>query len=289
MLLIDGTNLLIRIQSACIKKDNHKAIFIRALLKMAHKFNDFEVYVAWDVTPSKYRLEIYPEYKKYKTWGADFVLNLRQQLMNDLHGKILPIAGVVSIMVANVEADDIIAELCRRFKNDKVEKTIISTDQDYYQLIDEYTSVYDGDYNRFTDMAALLEKHEVTDLAMAVKLELIKKCLVGDASDNITGVKGVGVVKMQRILNGYKCGAFLPEDIQLLRENKELIEKWRSLVVMDLLPDNYKATITDRIDKAIKLTHKFANNDDYFDSVVEEFNLKEVRDGMRKLQSWCGD
>lgn len=287
MLLIDGTNALIRLNSAASPSCNKHEMFVRMIAKRCKQFDDWNVLVAWDISPSQYRLALYPAYKCYTyEYVPDFVLRERHKLLNELHERVLPCVGIKSVVTEGVEADDIIAVACKHYANEP--KIIISTDRDYLQLITENTSVYDPTQDAFTDAAVMLARYDVADIAIATKLSLIEKCLVGDASDNIKGIEGVGKEKVKRFLEGYKANAFLPQDLELLRINKDKIDLNRQLISLSVLPEGFKNAILARIERAASVAQRLSDNDDIVGDVVREYKLHDVKDSMLKLRNWDG-
>ena len=104
---------------------------------------------------------------------------------------------VKTLSLDKVEADDIIAYLStgplRNF-----EKIIVSSDKDMYQLLDEKTKIYSLHKKTFVTSESLFEEFRITSANFA-----LAKCLCGDVSDNVPGVKGIGfksVVKKFPIL-----------------------------------------------------------------------------------------
>ena len=85
-----------------------------------------------------------------------------------------------------LEADDIIAILCRDLKDDK--KIIVSNDKDYLQLLDENTVVYRSCMKKIYNLEMTLEEYNIHPQNFA-----LARAIVGDSSDNLPGAKGVGM------------------------------------------------------------------------------------------------
>ena len=174
--------------------------------------NEAGIIIAWDSGIPLHRRELYPEYKpnskpvgvteaKYlsqvnidgtESTGRESFIKEYQKLVATLHERILPYCNCISIRVDNVEADDIIAFCCFHLKD--IEKQIISTDKDLLQLLSETTSVYRFQYSG--DTGALHDWDWVCDSYDYVEqfryAFLIEKAIIGDTSDNIPGIEGIG-------------------------------------------------------------------------------------------------
>ena len=100
--------------------------------------------------------------------------------------------------VQYLEADDQIAYSCRNFfKNDA--KIIVSTDRDFFQLVDERTAIFrpvktkDHPKGELVDVDWMMKKEGVFPPNYA-----LLKAVVGDKSDNISGINGVGEKSLKR-------------------------------------------------------------------------------------------
>jgi len=102
---------------------------------------------------------------------------------------------IVQVMLPEVEADDVIAHLTHLRYYDGWQKVIVSNDKDFYQLCDEETVVY-----RPTSDAIYNKKRIVEELGVHPRNMALARALVGDASDNLPGIKAVGFKTIQRRL-----------------------------------------------------------------------------------------
>jgi len=136
---------------------------------------------------------LYPEYKanrhitKISNWDAfdnqeeesEAITNQIIRLVDYL--KCLP---VDIIAIDKIEADDVIGYLATRFP-EKV--TILSTDQDYIQLVSENISVYSPIKKTVYNPAQVIKEYGITPQNF-----LVSKVILGDKGDNVPGVKGIG-------------------------------------------------------------------------------------------------
>lgn len=129
----------------------------------------------------------------------------------------IPLLGIPCLQKSGYEADDIIAQLVResKKKND-VEILIFSSDKDLMQLVGENTYVMLGDrqnrhYIKMND-DKVKEKYGVIPQKIADYL-----ALVGDSSDNVAGVRGVGKVSASKLLQTYKNVEDIYENIEQIK------------------------------------------------------------------------
>lgn len=169
--------------------------FASIAIEVIKKLNPDYVAVAWDKskTATAKRKEIYPEYKAGRTRPPDdFFAQI--PLLHEL----LDSFGWPLIEMDNYEADDIIGTISVEAAKKDVETCIVSGDYDMMQLLSPYTSVYinkkGADMLHFT--AAEFEQKYGVSLTQFVDY----KALVGDSSDNIPGVRGIGPKAAQSLL-----------------------------------------------------------------------------------------
>ncbi|WP_099333014.1 DNA polymerase I [Actinomyces minihominis] len=160
--------------------------FLSMLVKLLDTEKPDLVAVAFDPSRHSFRTEIYPEYKgtRDKT-PEEFVGQV------ELIEAVLEKMGVRTITVENFEADDVLATLSTVAKAEGMEVLIASGDRDTFQLVnDRVTVLYPGrsasDLNYMTP-EAVEAKYDVRPAAYP---ELA--ALVGEASDNLPGIPGVG-------------------------------------------------------------------------------------------------
>ena len=141
-------------------------------------------------------------------------------VVNILNSMVLPLVGCISVKVRNCEADDIIAYCCKEFSEGE-ELTIISTDEDLWQLINDNVEVYQPLKKEFY---SLLEMEEKGYNPNFFKLHyLLSKAIIGDKSDNIEGITGISkknaIPYGSQLVNLIEEGKTLDEALPLLKRN----------------------------------------------------------------------
>lgn len=237
-LLVDGNNLLYRAHYAntLTDKKGRPVSGTFGVMKMTRniikKFKPEKVVIAWDVGQSKERIELYPDYKaNRKNRDPEMQEHIQRQLKDCR--RLFSSLPVRQIAVSGVEGDDIIGVLCEKLKGPKV---VLSNDQDFIQLVRKDVKLW------LPKQEKLLSVKTVDDfLGFPVKHYVLWKSMVGDSSDNIKGIKGVGPKRATAIiLNGVKGKKKLPinsEEQTILDRNKYLIS------IGALLTEKQMATI----------------------------------------------
>ena len=190
LLLIDGNSLINRAFYANPPMTTKSGVptgavfgFTNMLIKMIHDISPKYICVAFDVKSPTFRHELFTEYKGTRKPMPD---DLRPQipLLKDL----LKTMGIYTYEQAGIEADDIIGTIA---KSTTIDTVIVTGDKDSFQLVDNETSVY-FTKRGISDLDIYTEQNfkEKTGITPSQIIDL--KALMGDSSDNIPGVKGVG-------------------------------------------------------------------------------------------------
>ena len=204
ILVIDAMNMLIR-SFSLLKAMNPSGHhigglvgFMRSLGYVTRIFDPTRVVIVWDGKGgSTNRKNIDPNYKAQRAtsrithWGLyDTKAEEQEALIGQLYRtqdyiECLPIQ---QMMMEKLEADDIIAYLANQASSNNKKVTIVSSDKDFLQLINKNIEVY-----------APVKKKTFTETNIQEELKVlprnynIVKALTGDNSDNLAGVKGLGI------------------------------------------------------------------------------------------------
>ena len=173
--------------------------FLNILIKIAEEEKPDYLAVAFDVKHPTFRHEMYAEYKGTRKGMPE---ELREQM--PLLKQMLSAMGVLTIECPGFEADDILGALSAKGARDGKKVSLVSGDRDLLQLSNDDVLVRIPKTKRTgTEIedytpAEVLEKYGVTP-AQIVDL----KGLMGDASDNIPGVPGIGEKTAVKILSAF--------------------------------------------------------------------------------------
>lgn len=168
--------------------------------------------VAYDAKAPSFRKEIYPEYKANRPPMPED-LAAQQQPIRD----IVEALGIRSIEIPGLEADDIIAAMAAKASDSGFEVIIVSSDKDYYQLLADNVSMYDPNPKRETSMttAGLDEKFGVKPGQF-----LEAQGLMGDTTDNIPGVPGVGEKTAVKLIKEFDNLENLYDNLEKVKQEK---------------------------------------------------------------------
>jgi len=205
VIYIDGLNVFMRHFAANPTKSLNGQLcggivgFLRNIEHLSAKFNPQKIIVAWEGGGSLRRRNIDPNYKEgrrpvklnrssYYSDIPDTSENRNNQLK--LLIEILYETPVTQIYVNDCEADDIISYLVKTRKKKNI-KIIVTSDKDYYQLLDENTKIWSPNKKQLIDEKYVLDKWNIP----AQNFCLVR-CFAGDSSDGIKGIKGAGIKSM---------------------------------------------------------------------------------------------
>lgn len=186
--------------------------FASIAIEVIKKLEPDYVAVAWDKskTATSKRKEIYPEYKAGRTRPPDdFFAQI--PLLHDL----LESFGWPVIELDDYEADDIIGTLSVAATEKGIETCIVSGDYDMMQLLSKHTSVYIN--KKGSDMMRFSEAEFEAKYGVKLAQFIDYKALVGDSSDNIPGVRGIGPKAAQSLLAEYETLDGIYDHIEELR------------------------------------------------------------------------
>ena len=165
------------------------------------------VVIAFDPPPPTFRHDLYPRYKANRPAPPDEFLDECDDLERELHRKGLPMCKV-----AGFEADDVIGTLTNEASTKGIRSLVYTCDLDLLQVVDENTQV---------KVFSQYWPTRVFDKAFAMKrfggLEPVNipdlKALMGDRSDNLPGVPGIGEKSATVILNSTRDIETLYQDL----------------------------------------------------------------------------
>lgn len=154
---------------------------------------DYMVF-CYDRKEPSFRSEIYEDYKANR---SEMPEDLQPQI--PYIKKLVDLLGIASLEMVGYEADDIIGTLAEKASKEDIEVFIVSGDKDFAQLVNNKICIYDTMKNIRYDEAKVVEKWGVPPRQFIDYLSI-----VGDSSDNIPGVKGVGPKGAQKLLSEFQ-------------------------------------------------------------------------------------
>ena len=247
--------------------------FINLVDGLKRDHNTDYIVFALDSKGKTFRNDLYPEYKANRDAPPE---DLTKQL---------PIAidwiremGFAHLAKDGFEADDIIATLAKYGKEQGLNVRIVSHDKDLYQMIEDGKVVmYDS-----------VKRKEITEQECFAKFGVYPKdfinfqAIIGDASDNIPGVKGIGKVGASKLINEFftleniydnleSCGTARTQ--KLLAESKESAFLSRKLVTMN-----------QDVFKDFDLESFVFEDKNYLTPLIDDFERFEMRQAIKKAK-----
>lgn len=214
VLLIDGLNQFIRAHAASpVTSENGYHVgglsgFLLSIGYAIQNINPTRIIIAFDGKDgSQRRRKLFPAYKAGRRVSTNIINEAfystkaeEQASMSAQLSRLLDYLALLPVQVAvidKIEADDTIAYLTKYFKK-KYDSVvyIMSTDQDYYQLIDEHVTIWSPTKKRFYTQATIIDEYE----GLSSSNHILYKSLIGDSSDEIPGIKGMGLKTMKKRL-----------------------------------------------------------------------------------------
>lgn len=238
--LIDGNSLLFRayygVHSRLTRTDGTPTGAVYGFFNMLlpilanAKQNDSFVCV-FDASRISFRQDIYPEYKANRSETPADLIAQSYMVREGAAAMGMPV-----LCIPGVEADDVIATIARENCNTTGATRVITSDKDLMQLVSNCIFLYDGMKQKEIREPQVFEKFGVgPDRVIDVQ------SLMGDSSDNVPGVPGIGPKKAAELINQFGSLDALYENLEkvsneriknLLRENKEKAYISKQLVTL---------------------------------------------------------
>ena len=206
--------------------------FCGMLLKLIDGTDSDRIACVFDYSSRSFRNDIYAEYKAHRPDPPAELVPQFPLIREAARAFNLPV-----VEIEGYEADDIIATYARLAREAGARVTIVSSDKDLMQLVEDGVVMLDGLKNREIRAAEVMEKFGVgPDKVVEVQ------ALAGDSVDNVPGVPGIGIKTAAQLVNDYgdletllrRAGEIRqPKRRQNLLEHAEMARLSRRLVTLD--------------------------------------------------------
>lgn len=207
VLIVDAMNAFVRAYCAYPTMSAHGYQmggcigFLKTLRRIVSEVQPSAIYVCWEGGGSSRRRALLKDYKLNRAPGKlnrfyeddipDSEENRKHQTLSLL--ALLKCMPVCQLYASDCEGDDLVAYLCcSALRN--VDKVIVSSDKDLYQLLDDRTKLYSLHKKTFVTDQTVMDEFRVKSKHFA-----LAKALCGDPGDNVPGVKGVGFRTVARL------------------------------------------------------------------------------------------
>lgn len=286
VLLVDGLNVFLRAFSANPALNaNGEPVggyygFLLSLKNSIKLLNPSRVIIVFDGKGgSQKRRKLYSGYKQGKAIkkklnrAIELTDNEEQQSLRVQFTKLLDYLELLPVTVLsydNVEADDVISYIAKELCKEKV--VIYSNDRDYFQLIDDNISVYFPAKSRVYSKESIIEEYKILPENF-----IFYKVLMGDVSDNIKGIKGIGVGKFNSHFTFLNDTVYSLDSFIETCNNSD--NKYHKKIIddIDLLKRNYYIMQLLEVDISGDTKSKIRN---IFTAPINEFNRFKLKKMM---------
>lgn len=225
--LIDGSSFLYRAYYGMRPLHTTKGIpvqavyvFCRMIKKLMDAFDPKKMALVWDSKGKTERHELYANYKEGRQAPPSDLFEQKELIV-----KFADLIGLAQIHKPGIEADDLINSLVQDYK-DKYKLVIITSDKDLYQLLDKNVFVFDSFKDQITNTNDFEQKMEFPVHKLPFYFSIL-----GDTSDNIPGVKGIGKIGATELVKQF-------ENLDDLYNNLDKISKERTKKLLIEHKDN---------------------------------------------------
>ena len=206
--------------------------FMNMLLKYHDELNPTHVIATFDSPGKVFRHEMYPDYKAGRRPMPD---DLAAQI--PVAEELLEALGFQPTALPGYEADDLLGTLARCGERKGMRVYILTGDRDTFQLVSEQSSVIFLTTSKGKTNSEEITPQKMIDVyGVGPEQWIVLKALMGDSSDNIPGVKGVGKKTAVRLIQSYgtleDVYSHLEEQSGALRRNLEEGREWHASPVI---------------------------------------------------------
>ncbi|MBI5267587.1 MAG: DNA polymerase I [candidate division Zixibacteria bacterium] len=203
--LVDGSAMFYRAFFAFIrnplinsKGENTSATFgfVNSLWKIIREEQPDYLAVAFDSKQPTFRHEMYAEYKSHRAKMPDELVAQLPRIREAVQALNIP-----EIELPGYEADDIIATLARQAEKEGLDVWCVTGDKDYFQLVTDHIRIYH--ISQFSKPESMGPAEVLAKFGVRPDQVIDKLALMGDSSDNVPGVPGIGPKTADSLLNQF--------------------------------------------------------------------------------------
>ncbi len=283
LFVIDGHALCYRAYYAFInnplrnsKGQNTSAIFgfARMLFKLINDQKPNYIMVAFDPPKKSFRFALYPEYKAKRQKMPE---DLRPQIEEIKH--MISVLGMLKIEHSDFEADDVLGTVAVKHAGRDIEVVLVTGDKDAYQLVNDNVKIY-ANKKGITEFELYDRDKIIEKIGIPPEQVIDYMALMGDASDNIPGVQGIGEKTALKLISEYRTLDNLYKHIEEIKgaKTKEALLQKKEMAYLS------KDLVTIRTDIPIDIDINSANVPEFkSDEVKKYFTHLEMRSIVQDL------
>ncbi len=284
ILLLDGNSLLYRAFFALpttmknLEGSHTNAMygFLNMFEKVKTKIKPDGIYVMFDLKGGSFRNELYPEYKANRSKMPEELFTQVEPLKD-----ILKAMNICILEKKGFEADDLIGTLSKKISDSGNHAYIVSGDKDTLQLIgDNVTVIYTK-----KGISTTIEYNQdvlMQDMGLTPSQIIDYKALVGDKSDNIPGIKGIGEKSAMKLLEDYSNLENILENIENI-SSKSIKTKIQNEAMIGVMSKRL-ATIDVNVNIDFDINECYDNNPDIEKllPLLDKYDLNSIKKNYLK-------
>ncbi len=280
--LIDGSSYIYRAYHAMGGLSNSKGCptgavfgFTNMLNKTMKDKSPKRIAVVFDAVGPTFRHEMYDAYKAQRPRMPDDL-----QIQIPFIHRIVDAYGLPMLSVAGFEADDIIATIAREAAAKKWKVVVVSGDKDLMQLVGSGVTMWDPQKDLLYDVEAVKKKFGVTPDKLSDLFGLM-----GDSSDNVPGVRGIGPKTAATLIDEYACIEGVYENLEAITQKKVRenlrVNKENALLSRNLVTLFYETPLQKSIEDLVIVGRK----DEELHELFKELEFKKFLDELPPRQN----
>lgn len=235
VMLIDGSSLIFRAFFALPNLTNADGVmtngvygFLTMYFRAVEEYKPDYILVAFDKKTKTFRHKEFEDYKANRDKAPNelnYQFGILKDILDSLNVKYLDIDGY--------EADDIVGTFSKIAKDEDLETVIITGDKDYFQLVNDKVVVF-LTRKGISQMEEITVKSIEDDYGLSPKQLIDVKGLMGDKSDNIPGVDGIGEKTAIKFIKKYGSMEGLYENLDDIagKKTKENLENSKAIAFL---------------------------------------------------------
>ena len=241
--------------------------FANQVFQLLEEENPDYIVAAFDSKGKNFRHELYTDYKANRSAMPDEIQTQLPYLWELLDGMNIPV-----LRIEGVEADDIIGTVAKMCEKDDLQCNIVSGDKDFMQLINDKTLLYAPQARRREKEIFNAQKvSEKWGVGPEHIIDLLG--LMGDSSDNVPGVEGVGPVTAKKLIQKFGSMEKIYENIDQI-ENEKMRERLLNNKDNAFLSKQLVTILTDvTVDASLSDFEKKKANNTKLESIFKELEF----------------
>lgn len=226
--IVDGSSFLYRAYYAMRPLQTSKGVpvqavygFCKMIKKLIKSFDVQHLVIVWDSKGKTTRHEFFPEYKANRQAPPSDLFEQKELIL-----QFADLLKIKQVAQPGIEADDLIYSLAQQFSTTSHNVIIVSSDKDLAQMVNKKIEMFDPFKEKVMSQADFEEKYEFEIAKLPFYFSLL-----GDSSDNIPGVKGIGKKGATNLVQQF-------QNLNDLYDNIDQIEKKRTKQLLTDDKDN---------------------------------------------------